>query len=149
MILDARLVLLAQLRFEAGGILADRIENAALAFHPAFVTGSENTVEQFMRDHLRRQGAIAAGPAQIALNALAERLLAHADLQRAEARFAADLRGDRLIDGAPAGAAAGEGSTRYQRAHRPVMIVARPGHTRRRIIEACDDMDIVAKRRQR
>src|SRR5207245_8872339 len=52
---------------------------------------SENAVEQFMRDHLRRQGAIAAGPAKIALNALAERLLAHADLQRAEARFAAYL----------------------------------------------------------
>ena len=49
MILDASLILLSQCRFQTGGILADRIENAALAFDPALVTGAEDAARVSLR----------------------------------------------------------------------------------------------------
>src|SRR5580765_4980549 len=149
MILDARLILLAQRCFQIGSILAYRIENAALALHPALVAGAENAVEELMRNHLRRQGPVAAGPAQIALNTFTERFLADTDLERPKTRLPADARGDHLVDGRPAGAAAGKGRARHQGTHRAVMVVARTRHARRRIIETRNNMDIVAERRER
>ena len=59
------------------------------------------------------------------------------------------LRGDHLVDRRTAGPAAGERRARHQAAHRAVVLVARPGHAGRRIIEAADHVDVVAERRQR
>ena len=68
------------------------IEDAALAVHPAFFARAEQAIEKPVRDHLRRQRAFISGPAHVALHALAERFLRDADLQRAEAGVAAELR---------------------------------------------------------
>ena len=106
---------LAQLRAQAEGVFPHRVENAALAFDPAVVAGSENAVEQFVGNHFRGQRAVAARPAQIALNAFAERLTSTPTLQRPEAALSADFGGDELIDGRSATRAAVEGRARYER----------------------------------
>ena len=149
MIFDAQPVLLAQLSAQAEGVFPHRVQNAALPLHPAFIAGAEDAIEQFVRNHLRRQRAIASGPTQIALNTLAKGFLAHADLQRPEAALPADFGCDELIDGRSACATAGEGRSRHERTHRAVVIVAGTGHARRRIVEPGDDVYIVAERRER
>src|SRR2546428_534176 len=105
MLLDAQPVFPAQFFFQTQRILAHGVEHALFALDPALVARAEDPVEQLMWNHFGRQRAVAPGPAQVALNALAKRLLAHTDLQGAETRLAADLRGDHLVDRRSAGAA--------------------------------------------
>src|SRR5262245_64534260 len=88
-------------------------------------------------------------PAEIAMDVLAVRLLADADLQRAEPRFAAHRAGDDLIDRRAAGAAAGVRRAGDERAHRFVMRIARRGHARVRGVHAADDVNVVAQRLER
>ena len=57
--------------------------------------------------------------------------------------------GDRLIDRRSAGAAAREHFARDQAAHRVVMAVARPRQPGRRIIDAAENMNVLAESRQR
>ena len=102
-----------------------------------------------MRQHLRRQRAIVAGPAHIALDALAERFLRDADLQRAEARLGADLRGDHLIDRRSARAVSGERRARRHTAHRLVVAVAGAGRRGSRVVQAAENVNVVAERGQR
>src|SRR5581483_2665590 len=95
-----------------------------------------------MRDHFGRERALVAGPAHISLHAFAERLLGNADLQRAEARIASDLRGDNLVDGWAAGAATGEIRSGHQTTHRICVAIALTG--RRRVIGPAQYVDILA-----
>src|SRR5262249_40969422 len=126
-------------------LVADGIENALFAFDPVRLLRAEETVEQPVRDHLRRQGPIAARPAHVALDALAERFLTDPDLEGAEAAIVADSLGDRLVNGRAAGSAAREHLARDQAAHRVVMAVAGPRQTRRRIIDPAEDVDVLAQ----
>ena len=90
--------------FERLRIFAHRVEDAALAVHPAFSANAEEVVEQLIRQHLRWQRAVES-PAQphIALNALAERLSCDTPIWiEAEARLAPDPGRDGLVDGGPA-----------------------------------------------
>ena len=77
-----------------------------------------------VRNHLGRQRPFIARPAHIALHAFAERFLRHTDLQRPEARIAADLVGDHLIDGRSARSTAGKVGAGHQAAHRIGVAVA-------------------------
>src|SRR5439155_26621246 len=142
-LLDARLVLAPEVRFHRARIILHGVENALLPIHPGALAHAEQPVEQLMRQHLRRQRTVAIGPAQIALNALAERLLRYTDLQRAEARFFAQLPRNHLVDRRAAGAAPGIGLARDQRAHGRVVAVAGTRQTRRRTIQAGDDVDVL------
>ena len=56
--------------------LADQVEHALLALDPALVLHAEQAVEQILRNHLRRQRALVAGPAHVAVHVLAVRFLA-------------------------------------------------------------------------
>src|SRR5262245_58199969 len=71
--------ILQRLRFTRHGV-----ENAFLALDPVLLLGAEEPIEQTVRNHFGRQRPITPGPAHIALNALAERLLANANLQASE-----------------------------------------------------------------
>ena len=95
------------------------------------------------------RGAVVAGPAHVALNALAKGFLRHADLDRTEARFTADFRRDGLIDRRSSGAVAGEGRTRCDPADRFMVAVAGAAGCRRLIIQTTEHVDIVAERSQR
>src|SRR5579872_5364159 len=98
MLVDARLIRTSQNLLERSRIFLYGVQHAALTLDPTFIALPEDAIEKFVRDHLRRQGAVAARPAQVALDALTERFLRHAELQRAKSRFAADPRGNQLID---------------------------------------------------
>ena len=89
----------AERRLHLLHVVADQIEHALLAVDPAFVLHAEQAIEQVLRNHLRRQRALVTRPAHVAVDVLAVRFLRHADLQRAEARLGADLRGEKLVDG--------------------------------------------------
>ena len=39
---DAQLILLSQLRFQTDGVFANRVQNAALTLHPAFIASAED-----------------------------------------------------------------------------------------------------------
>src|SRR6266481_6039142 len=71
-LVDAHLVQMTERGRERFGVRLDGVEDTAFARDPAFVALAEDAVEQLVRDHLRRQRAVAARPAQVALNALAE-----------------------------------------------------------------------------
>src|SRR5260370_8146060 len=83
------------------------------------------------------------------MNALAMRLLADADLQRAEAALAANLRSDELIDGGPAAPTPAVDRARDKTAHRFVMTIAGAGNARGRIIESADHVKILLKGSER
>ena len=106
---------------------------------------AEQAVEQLVRQHLRRQRAIVAGPAHIALDAFAERFLRHADLQRAESRLGADLGRDHLIDRRSAGAVSGERRAVSHAADRLVVAVAGTRYGCGRVVEAGQDVDVIAE----
>src|SRR3954447_6829390 len=95
-------------RLERPRVVAHGVEDAPLALDPVRLLRAEQAIEQPMRDHLGRKRAIAAGPAHVPLDALAEGFLAHADLQGAEPAVVADFLGDHLVDGWAARAAARE-----------------------------------------
>src|SRR5206468_566933 len=99
--------------------------------------------------HLRGERAIVSCPAHVALYALSEGFLRDADLQGPETGIAADLRGDRLIDGRSAGAAPGKRLSRHQGAHGAVMPVSGSRNLSGGIIQPGDDMDVVPEWRQR
>ena len=120
-----------------------------LRVDPAGVAGAEQVIEELVRQHLRRQRAVVPGPAHVALDALAERFLRDADLDRAEARIAADSGGDDLVDGRSAGAVAGERGTGGDAAHRLVVAVAGAGGIGRLVVQAAENVDVVAERGQR
>ena len=149
MLFHAHGVVLRHLLLERDGVLAHRIEDAALAIDPAFFARAEEIIEQLVRQHLRRQRTVVAGPTHIPLDALAERFLRDADLNRAEARILADLRGDRLVDRRSAGAVAGERRAGGHAADRLVVSVARTARGSGLVVEAAEHVDIVAERRQR
>ena len=66
----------AEHRLQLVHIFGDQVEHALLAIHPAFVLDAEQTVEQVLRNQLRRQRALVAGPRHVAVHVLAVRLLA-------------------------------------------------------------------------
>src|SRR5205814_8464580 len=105
---DARLILAPELCFHLLGVLLHDVQNAFLAIHPSSLSHTEQPVEELMRQHFRRQGPVAIGPAQIALNAFAEGFLRYADLQGAEARFLSQFPRDYLIDRRAARSTSGE-----------------------------------------
>src|SRR5205085_7536106 len=116
---------------------------------PALLPLTEQTIEQIMRDQLRRQRALIARPAHVAMNTLAVRLLTYAYLQRAEPHRAAGLGGhsgrDHLVNRRAARASSGEGRSRKQGAHRAVMVVPRTGFPRGRIVEPAEDVYMISK----
>src|SRR5262249_36417196 len=122
-----------------------RVENTALAIHPAFFALAEEAVEEPVRDHLRRQRALKSGPAHVALHALAERFLRHTDLEGPEARVPSELGGDHLVERRSAGPAAGEHRARHQAARRVRVAVARASGGR--VVDAAQHVEIAAERR--
>ena len=107
MFVEAMPVRLAERRQQVRQVLTHGVEHALLAPDPALVPAAKQPVEQILRDHLGRQRAVVPRPTQVAMDVLAVRLLTHADLQRAEPRLPTNRPGDDLVDGGPAGAAAG------------------------------------------
>src|SRR5207244_5334776 len=77
---DARLVLAPESGFHRSRIVLNGVEDALLTIHPGPLADTEQTVEQLVRQHFRRQRTIAIRPAQVALDTLSEGLLRHADL---------------------------------------------------------------------
>ena len=142
-------IVLGNFFLQVRGILPHGVEDAALAGHPAGIARAEQVIEELVRQHLRRQRAIVSGPAHVALDALAEGFLRDADLNRAEARIAADFGGDGLVDGCSARAVAGERRTGGDAADRLVVAVAGAGGIGRLVVQAAENVDIVAERRQR
>src|SRR5262249_35030190 len=116
--------------------------------HPSFFARAEQVIEELVGQHLRRQRTVVPGPAHVALDALAERLLRHADLNRAEARLLADLRRYRLIDRRPARAVPGKWSAAHDAADGLVVAVAGPGGGGRLVIEAAEHVDVAAEGRE-
>src|SRR4029434_3091601 len=125
MFFHAGLIVPWQLLLQCRGVFTDRVQYAPLAVDPAFFTPAEEPVEDFVWDHLRRQGALVTGPTHVALDALAEGLLRNADLQRTESRLAFEFRCNGLIYGGACRAASGEGRATHQRAHGFVVAGAR------------------------
>src|SRR4029077_6129440 len=105
--------------------------------------------EQVVRQHLRGQWTVIAGPAQIAMDALPMRFLADADLQRVKASLTANLRGDDLIDRRSGAASPRIGGARAQPAHRFVMTIAGTRKARSGIVQAPDDVNVLLKRSKR
>ena len=149
MLFQTLLVFLAQRRLQFGDIAATRSRMLSLRPHPALIFLAEEPVEQILRNHLRRQGAIVTRPAHVAVNVLAVRFLRDADLQRMEARFRAHLRGQNLIDGGAARAASGVGGAGHQAAEGGKVAVALSVEPRGHVVDAADDMNIVPHRLQR
>src|SRR5262249_30821640 len=125
------------------------IQNALLAAEPRLLLRAKKTIEQIVRQQLRRQRAVGPRPAQIPLDAFAVRFLANADLQRTKAGLAANLRGDGLIDRWPGAASSRVSRTRDEPAHRLMMAVAGTGDARRRIVQPANDMDVLPVRSER
>src|SRR5262249_12019680 len=144
-----QLVLLREVLAQRFGVLAHGIEDAALAVDPSLLALAEQTIEQLVWNHLRRQGTIVAGPAHVPLDALAEGLLRDADLQRAEAGIGADSRSYRLVDGWSARAAPRKRRTRKQAAGRLMMPVAGTRRGRGGIVDSADHVNVAAERGQR
>ncbi len=140
------LIVVRQLLLQRRHVLAHRIEDAALAIHPAFLALAEQAVEEAVGDHLRRERALEAGPAHIALHTLAKRFLRDADLQRTEARVAAELGRDHLVDRRSCRAASGEAGSGHQAAHRVgVAVTLSVG---RRVVETAQHVNIGPERRE-
>src|SRR3954454_10689742 len=106
--IHAHLVLASEPVAQRAGILLYGIENATLPPHPALFHAAEKAVKQLARNHFGGQRTVALSPTHVPLNAFAERFLRHADLQRAETRFAAQARRDHLIERRSPGAASGK-----------------------------------------
>ena len=146
---ESSLVALSQPGFRRIRIIAHGVEDALLTLHPRLFLGPEQAVEEAMRDRFRRQRTVAIDPAHVALDAFAEAFLGDADLQRCEAGIAAEFAGDHLIQGRAACSATGERLAGNDGAHRRVVAVARTRQSGGRAVEAGDDMNVVAKWRQR
>src|SRR4051812_7755703 len=65
MLVEAGLVVRGKLLFQQVGVLPDGVEDAALAMDPTFFALAEETIEELVRDHLRRQRPLVSGPAHI------------------------------------------------------------------------------------
>src|SRR5262249_7584481 len=88
-------------------------------------------------------------PTEVTLNALAERLLADADLKRPETRFLSQPGGQQLVEGWAACAASRVHLPGDQRAHRRIVAVAGTRKPCRRAVQSGNDMYVLPKRRER
>src|SRR5262249_46368332 len=149
MFFHSGLVVYLQSLLQRRGVFTDRVQDAALAVGPAFFAPAEEPVEEFVRDHLRRQGALVTRPTHVSLDAFAEGFLRDADLQRPETRLALELRRDGLIYGRTGRAASGERRATHQRAHGFVMSVARAGRCGGGVIQSTDYMNVAPEGGQR
>src|SRR6266705_5962806 len=125
MLVQASRVLLRQILLQRLGLLPYGVQYASLAPDPPFIPCAEDSVEETMRDLLRRQRPVRPGPAHILMHGAAEAFLRYANLQRAEARFRAHPARHHLVDRGTARAASGKTRTRHQPAHRGRMAVER------------------------
>ena len=125
MLVEPKRILLRQVLLKQSRILAHRVQDAALAVDPTLFLRAEQAVEQPVRNLFGRQRTVGSGPAHVPLHCAAERFLRHADLQRSEARFSADLARDDLIHRRTARSAAGEARAGHQCAHRGGVAVER------------------------
>src|SRR5262249_19470441 len=149
MFFHSGLVVYLQSLLQSLGVFADRVQDAALAVDPAFFAPAEEPVEEFVRDHLRRQSALVTRPTHVSLDAFAEGFLRDADLQRPETRLALELRRDGLIYGRTGRAASGERRATHQPAHEFLMSVARAGCCGGGVVQSTDDMTVAPERGQR
>src|SRR6185295_15864430 len=69
----ASFVVARQLLLQCCSVGQNRIENAAFPVDPTFFLRTEETIEEPVRNHLRRQRTLVARPTHIALHAFAER----------------------------------------------------------------------------
>ena len=83
------------------------------------------------------------------MHVLAVRFLGDADLQRAETRLGADLRGQNLIDRRAGGAAAGVSGAGHDAAQRAEVAVALPVEPRRDVVDAAEHVHVVAHAAER
>src|SRR5262245_914796 len=149
MFFHSGLVVWRQLLLQSLGVFTNRVQDAALAVDPAFFALAEEPVEEFVRDHLRRQGALVTSPAHVSLDAFAEGFLRDANLQRPETRLALEFRRDGLIYGRTSRSASGERRATHQRANGFVMSVARAGHCGGGVIQSTDDVNVAPEGSQR
>jgi hypothetical protein len=129
---------------EKVGVGAHCVQDAALPLDPAMVLRSEQPVEQAVGNLLRRQRSVGPGPAHVLLHRPAERLLRHADLQGPEALPEGEPPGHDLVERRSARPATGEPGAGHERAHRRRMAVEGCVDDGR-IVQAADDVDVVAK----
>src|SRR5688572_2748904 len=98
MVIYPRYVFVREFLLQRTRVRFYRVQNAALAIQPSVLVPSEQTLEEPVRDHLRRQWTLICAPAHVALHAAAKRFLRNPDLQRPKARCPADPLGDQLIN---------------------------------------------------
>ena len=148
-LIEPLLVGRAERRLQRLHVVADEIEHALLAVDPALVPDAEQAIEQVLRNVLLRQRALVARPRHVAVDVLAVRFLRDADLQRAEARLRADLRGENLIDRRPRRAAARVGRAGHQAAQRAEVAVALAVEARRDVVDAAEHVHVIAHAAER